>query len=95
MKAGLDFAKHAIAITGEGSKLDTIAVEENWLYPLTYVGLGWRTYFRACTVGLLPAALQGINIVDLLNGAKAMDALHESRNPKNPAAYSLSLVSCH
>ena len=31
---GLNFAKHAIAITGEGSKLDTLAVDENWLYRL-------------------------------------------------------------
>jgi glucose-6-phosphate isomerase len=72
-KAGLDFAKHAIAITGEGSKLDSLAVEENWLYRLPmWDWVGGRTSELA-TVGLLPAALQGIKIGDLLNGAKAMD----------------------
>ena len=86
-KAGLDFAKHAIAITGEGSKLDTIAVEENWLYRLPmWDWVGGRTSELA-TVGLLPAALQGINIIDLLNGAKAMDAVTRVKETReNPAA---------
>src|SRR6185369_1984010 len=30
-KAGLDFGKHAVAITGEGSHLDKLAVKESWL----------------------------------------------------------------
>ena len=86
-KAGLDFAKHAIAITGEGSKLDTIAVEENWLYRLPmWDWVGGRTSELA-TVGLLPAALQGIHIRELLDGAKAMDAVTRSKETrKNPAA---------
>jgi glucose-6-phosphate isomerase len=86
-KAGLDFAKHAIAITGEGSKLDSLAVEENWLYRLPmWDWVGGRTSELA-TVGLLPAALQGIKIGDLLNGAKAMDgATRIKETRKNPAA---------
>ena len=85
--AGLDFAKHAIAITGEGSKLDTLAVDENWLYRLPmWDWVGGRTSELA-TVGLLPAALQGINISDLLNGAKAMDTVTRIKETrKNPAA---------
>ena len=86
-KAGLDFAKHAIAITGEGSKLDSLAVEENWLYRLPmWDWVGGRTSELA-TVGLLPAALQGIKIGDLLNGAKAMDGVTRIKETrKNPAA---------
>ena len=85
--AGLAFAKHAIAITGEGSKLDTIAVNENWLYRLPmWDWVGGRTSELA-TVGLFPAALQGINIFDLLNGAKAMDTVTRIKETrKNPAA---------
>lgn len=86
-KAGLNFAKHAIAITGEGSKLDAIAVEENWIYRLPmWDWVGGRTSELA-TVGLLPAALQGIKVSDLLDGAKAMDAVTRIKETrKNPAA---------
>ena len=86
-KAGLDFAKHAIAITGEGSKLDTIAIEENWLYRLPmWDWVGGRTSELA-TVGLLPAALQGIDIRGILEGARAMDAITRQKETlKNPAA---------
>ena len=85
--AGLNFAKHAIAITGENSKLDTIAREEAWLYRLPmWDWVGGRTSELAA-VGLLPAALQGIDIRALLRGAERMDAatrVEETR--KNPAA---------
>ena len=86
-KAGLNFSKHAIAITGEGSKLDTIAVEENWLYRLPmWDWVGGRTSELA-TVGLLPAALQGVNINDLLLGAKMMDGVTRIKETRqNPAA---------
>ena len=30
-KADLDFAKQAVAVTGQGSALDTIAADEKWL----------------------------------------------------------------
>ncbi|MEM8782149.1 MAG: glucose-6-phosphate isomerase [Planctomycetota bacterium] len=83
----LDFAKQAVAITGEGSKLDQVAVSEGWLkrFPM-YDWVGGRTSVMA-TVGLVPAALQGIDIDKLLAGAAKMDAA--TRNPttkKNPAA---------
>ena len=85
--AGLNFAKHAIAITGENSKLDLIAREEDWLYRLPmWDWVGGRTSELAA-VGLLPAALQGIDIRALLSGAASMDAvtrIDETR--KNPAA---------
>ena len=70
---GLDFSKHAVAITGAGSKLDGIAEAEGWLkrFPMED-WVGGRTSLMS-TVGLVPAALQGIAIDSLLEGAAAMD----------------------
>lgn len=85
--AGLDFAKHAIAITGQGSKLDNHANENNWLgtFPM-WDWVGGRTSVFAA-VGLLPAALQGIDIDRMLAGAAAMDTVtRETKTVKNPAA---------
>ena len=86
-KAGLDFSKHAIAVTGEGSKLHQISEQENWLefFPM-WDWVGGRTSETAA-VGLLPAALQGFDIDLLLTGAARMDELtRETDTPKNPAA---------
>jgi glucose-6-phosphate isomerase len=85
--AGLDPAKHFVAVTGAGSKLDQIAVQEKWLarFPM-WDWVGGRTS-ELCAVGLLPAALQGIKVDQLLAGAAAMDKL--TRKPSlegNPAA---------
>ena len=85
--AQLDPAKHFVAVTGAGSKLDATAVSENWLarFPM-WDWVGGRTS-ELCAVGLLPAALQGIDIQALLDGAAAMDAV--TRTPvtaENPAA---------
>lgn len=86
-KAGLNFSKHAVAITGEKSKLDQYALKAVWLerFPL-WDWVGGRTS-ELSPVGLLPAALQGIKIDGMLEGAKKMDAI--TRTPKtleNPAA---------
>jgi glucose-6-phosphate isomerase len=83
----LDFANYAVAITGDESKLDRYAREHGWLkrFPM-YDWVGGRTSVMA-TVGLVPAALQGIDIDKFLAGATKMDAA--TRNPttrKNPAA---------
>lgn len=85
--AGLDYAKHFVAVTGEGSKLDQVAIQENWLarFPM-WDWVGGRTS-ELCAVGLLPAALQGIKIDQLLAGAAGMDEV--TRKPSlrdNPAA---------
>ena len=93
--AGLDFAKHAIAITGDGSKLDKIADTEGWLTRLPmWDWVGGRTSELAA-VGLLPAALQGLNIDGMLEGAAAMDAATRNTDTaKNPAAL-LALMWYH
>jgi len=83
----LDPAKHFVAVTGEGSQLDQFATESGWLarFPM-WDWVGGRTS-ELCAVGLLPAALQGIDIHAMLAGAAAMDEV--TRCPvtrENPAA---------
>lgn len=83
----LDFASHAIAITGPGSKLDNIAKSEGWIatFPMQD-WVGGRTS-EMSAVGLVDAALQGIDIRAMLEGAKAMDATTRRHDLKtNPAA---------
>jgi len=85
MREGLDFEKFAVAVTQNGSALDKVAA--NWLarFPM-WDWVGGRTSVTS-VVGLLPAALQGIDIAHLLGGAAAMDAwTRESRLADNPAA---------
>ncbi|MEM9345826.1 MAG: glucose-6-phosphate isomerase [Planctomycetota bacterium] len=86
-KAGLKFGKYAVAITGEGSKLDQYAKKNKWLkrFPM-WDWVGGRTSVMS-GVGLLPAALQGIDIDALLDGAAEMDRLTRSKETgSNPAA---------
>src|SRR5215470_9219257 len=86
-KAGLDFGAHAVAVTGEGSELDRVAEKGNWCarFPM-WDWVGGRTS-ELSAVGLLPAALQGIDVQGILNGAKAMDEVTRSKDPmRNPAA---------
>ena len=85
--AGLDHSKHFVAVTGEGSKLDEVAKREGWLarFPM-WDWVGGRTS-ELCAVGLLPAALQGIKIDQMLAGAAAMDAVNRRKSLReNPAA---------
>ncbi|URD49883.1 glucose-6-phosphate isomerase [Chroococcidiopsis sp. CCNUC1] len=83
----LDFTKHAIAITTPDSKLDRQAKSEGWLatFPM-FDWVGGRTS-ELSAVGLLPAALQGIDIRAMLAGAKEMDVATRVADLKtNPAA---------
>ncbi|MFP4260152.1 MAG: glucose-6-phosphate isomerase [Opitutales bacterium] len=93
--AGIQFSAHAIAITGAGSKLDRVAASEGWLARLPmWDWVGGRTSELAA-VGLLPAALQGLDIDRILSGAAAMDAATRSKETvKNPAAL-LALMWYH
>ena len=85
--AGLDYTKHFVAVTGAGSKLEQTAQQEGWLarFPM-WDWVGGRTS-EFCAVGLLPAALQGIKIDQMLAGAAAMDKVtRQAVTAKNPAA---------
>jgi len=84
---GLNFALHSVAVTGEDSELDKLAIKEGWLarFPM-WDWVGGRTSVTSA-VGLLPAALQGIDILALLNGAGTCDEItRSSKIHKNPAA---------
>lgn len=89
---GLDFAKQAVAITGKGSKLDKVAEQEGWLrrFPMED-WVGGRTSVTS-VVGLLPAALQGIEIEELLEGARLMDAYTRKTDVATNAAMKLALA---
>lgn len=85
-RAGLNFGEHACAITGVGSQLDHIAESENWLarFPM-WDWVGGRTS-ETSSVGLVPAAIQGIDIEQLLAGAQACDEVTRKTDPiQNPA----------
>jgi glucose-6-phosphate isomerase len=85
--ANLNFAAQAIAITGAGSKLDKYAESQKWIdrFPMED-WVGGRTS-ELSAVGLLPAALQGIDIQEMLDGAKEMDiATRQPILKQNPAA---------
>ncbi|KAI4366539.1 hypothetical protein MLD38_022405 [Melastoma candidum] len=86
-EAGLEFAKQGVAITQENSLLDNTARIEGWLarFPM-FDWVGGRTS-EMSAVGLLPAALQGINIREMLAGASLMDEATRTDVVKdNPAA---------
>lgn len=86
-RAGLTFARHAVAITVEGSELHRQAEKDHWLrtFPM-WKWVGGRT--SVCSAaGLLPAALQGIDIDAFLAGARQCDELTRNRDwRRNPAA---------
>ena len=93
--AGLEFNQHAVAITMPGSKMDKVAVDGKWLarFPM-FDWVGGRTS-ELSAVGLLAAALQGIDIQAMLDGAAAMDiATRTHETAKNPAAL-LALMWYH
>ncbi len=85
-KAGLDFGKHAVAVTGAGSALDNYATAGGWLVRLPmWDWVGGRTSVMSA-VGLVPLWLQGLDMQALLDGAAAMDAWTRSTETlQNPA----------
>ncbi len=84
-RAGVPFAEHAVAVTGEGSAL--WAAAEGWRARLPmWDWVGGRTSL-ASAVGLLPMFLQGVDADAFLEGAAAMDeATRAPRVADNPAA---------
>ncbi|MBK1880961.1 glucose-6-phosphate isomerase [Luteolibacter pohnpeiensis] len=90
--AGLDFGKHTVAITGTGSKLDQFADAHGFIarFPMED-WVGGRTSVLS-TVGLVPAALQGIQIDELLSGAAAMDAETRRADVSTNASMQLAIA---
>ena len=94
-KLGIPFPKHAVAITSKGSDLSKIVATEGWLaeFPM-WDWVGGRTS-QTSTVGLLPAALQGLDVDGLIEGARLMDeATRVAEARHNPAAL-LALMWLH
>jgi glucose-6-phosphate isomerase len=91
-KAGLDFGKHAVAVTGVGSELDKHAEGQGWLtrFPM-HDWVGGRTSVMSA-VGLVPAALEGIDIEQFLAGAAAMDEKTRATEANQNAAMLLALM---
>jgi glucose-6-phosphate isomerase len=99
-RAGLTFAKHAVAVTGTkangiSSKLEAYATQNGWLkiFPMTD-WVGGRTSVMS-TVGLVPMALQGVDIDALLKGAAAMDEKTRSLPTKENVSMLLALMWHH
>ncbi len=90
--AGLEFGKHAVAVTGTGSKLDQFATEHHFIttFPMED-WVGGRTSVLS-TVGLVPAALQGLDIDSLLEGASAMDVETRKEDATTNAAMQLAIA---
>ncbi|MEP7274229.1 MAG: glucose-6-phosphate isomerase [Acidobacteriota bacterium] len=86
-QAGLDFPAHAVAITMPDSRLDKLANAQGWLSRFAiFDWIGGRTS-ELSAVGLLPAALQGLDIDAMLEGAALCDeATRKHDGLTNPAA---------
>jgi glucose-6-phosphate isomerase len=89
---GLSFGKHAVAVTGHGSELDKFAERGAWLrrFPM-WDWVGGRTSVMSA-VGLLPMALQGLDIGQFLAGAAAMDAKTRVGRTAENAAMLIALM---
>jgi len=85
--AGLSFEKHAVAITGVGSNLYKQATSGKWIahFPM-WDWVGGRTSITSA-VGILPMALQGIDITDFIGGSAECDILTRNGSTRaNPSA---------
>ncbi len=79
-RRGSTSAQHAVAVTGEGSELDSYAKQGKWLRTLPDVGLGWRAHLGA--VGGGPAAgarCRGWTSTGCSAGARDMDEATRER----------------
>jgi len=91
-RAGLTFEKHAVAVTGAGSNLDKVARSGKWLkrFPM-WDWVGGRTS-EMSAVGLLPAALQGVDIDGMLQGAAKCDEVTRAASLEDNPAAQLALM---
>lgn len=86
-KNHLSFAQHAVSITQKGSQLDQVCQKEGWLHSFPmWDWVGGRTSVLSA-IGLVGFALQGIDIDQLLEGARNCDIkTREVDTLHNPAA---------
>ena len=91
-KTGIPFAKNFVAVTGDGSELDKVADKEGWLakFPM-WDWVGGRTSVMSA-VGLVPMALQGLDVEAFLGGAAAMDAKTRTDDIRKNASMLLALM---
>ena len=89
---GVPFAPQFVAVTGKDSDLDKLAVKEGWLrrFPM-YDWVGGRTSVMSA-VGMLPAALQGVDIDAFLHGAADMDVQTRTGATRQNLAMMLALM---
>lgn len=92
---GLPFAGNFVAVTGKGSELDRVATQEKWLqrFPM-WDWVGGRTSVMSA-VGLVPMALQGLDVKAFLAGAAAMDAKTRTDDIRRNASMLLALMWWH
>ena len=90
--AGLFLPAQAAAFTREGSALSKITSEQVWIeqFPM-WDWVGGRTS-QTSVVGLLPAALQGIDIGSILLGARDCDEVTRIRDARRNPAMFLALM---
>ena len=89
---GLHFPDYAVALTMAGSKMDEQEQCDRWLAKLPiFDWVGGRTS-ELSAVGLLSAALIGIDIKSMLEGAKIMDEATRVADLKNNPAALLALA---
>lgn len=91
-RANLNFGKHSVAVTSAGSELDKYTIQNSWLerFPM-WDWVGGRTS-ELSPVGLLPAALQGFDISNLLLGAYECDKVTRLQNVTGNPACQLALA---
>jgi glucose-6-phosphate isomerase len=91
-KKKLKFERHAVAVTGVGSKLNIQAISGNWItnFPM-WDWIGGRTSITSA-VGLLPMALQGIDIIDFISGASLCDTFTRNTVTSNNPSALLALM---
>jgi glucose-6-phosphate isomerase len=92
---GLQFAKHAVAVTGVGSELDKHAEADGWIarFPMPD-WIGGRTSVMSA-VGLVPMALEGFDTDRFLAGAAAMDERTRVPEVLQNASMLLALMWCY
>jgi glucose-6-phosphate isomerase len=81
-----EIPKHLVAITDPGSGLEKRATEEGWLKVFNGEATVGGRYSALSVFGLVPAALVGIKLADLMEAAREAEELCASDDIDNPAA---------